>query len=96
MGHDASMKTTCTLLLLVFALASCHHDNSDEFHRYIPDRNYHRTNDSERRDTRPQHRTQRRDEQRRTDNMNALPYLPPFTMRWDCPTEPQMLGYATR
>lgn len=90
------MKTTCTLLMLTFALVSCHHDAHDGARRYSTDRSYRRTNDTDRRDTRPQRRPRPREEQRRTDNINALPYLPPFTMRWDCPTEPQMLGYASR
>ncbi len=90
------MKTTCTLLISVFALAACHHDNHDTPRRYTSDRDYRRTNDTERRNTRSPYRTQRREEQRRTDDMNSLPYLPPFTMRRDCPTEPQMLGYASR
>lgn len=89
------MKTTCTLLLLAFVLSACHHDDRNASRRYTPTRDYRRTNDTDRRNTRTPYRTQRREEQHRTDNMNPLPYLPPFTMRWDCPTEPQMLGYMT-
>lgn len=90
------MKTACTLLVLAFALSACHHDEPDSPRRYTPNSNYRHTDDSERRSNRSQYRTQRREEQRHTDDMNTLPYLPPFTMRWDCPAEPQMLGYMTR
>lgn len=91
------MKTTLPLLLAACVLCACHHRNRDpEIRRYAPNTDYRRTHNAER-----NHRTYRSSSPKRarsteTDNMNRLPYLPPFVMRWDCPPEPQMLGYAMR
>lgn len=84
-----------TALLCALLLPACHHDRDHDRNttRYrTPDkRRYNRatpTNEQRR-------RSQRYRDMSPASNTDTLPYLPPFTMRWDCPNEPQMLGYAT-
>lgn len=85
------MKTILTLMIPGLLLTSCHHsDKRNDFRRDTPA--YHRT-DSDRNERRT-----------RRDTPDDMPYrlhrqqgfLPPVGMRWDCPAEPQMLGYVTR
>ena len=85
------MKMTALFLLGAVMLTACHHSGK-------------RNND--RRDTPTYHRSdnERREYRTRRNTTDDMPYrlhsqqgfLPPVGMRWDCPTEPQMLGYVTR
>lgn len=90
------MKMTALFLLGAVLLTACHHHDRRDDRRSTPD---YRRND---------HYRQERDRNRHTwprhnetdDNIYRLhsPHgsLPPIGMYWNCPTEPQMLGYVTR
>lgn len=86
------MKTLLLCLSLLPLVSCVYHERSDEGRRTLRERDV-RSAPSERRraprvrETRPN---------RPVDRWDSMPYLPPFTMRWDCPNEPQMLGYVTR
>lgn len=91
------MKASILFLTSILILTACHHDRSREDsrrHDNTPARSE-RSYDSQRTRTQ-QGKRQRVRRERRTQNMDSLPYLPPYVMRWNCPTEPQMLGYVTR
>lgn len=84
-----------TALLCALLLPSCHHDRDHDRNttRYRTQEN--RRADRPAKTNEQRRRTQRYRDTRPPQNLDTMPYLPPFTMRWDCPNEPQMLGYAT-
>lgn len=91
------MKAILYPLLTGLLLAACHHRDRATEHRYgerPPE--YRQADDTRHTERSSRQRRGRREEQQHTDNLRTLPYLPPFTMRWNCPPEPQMLGYASR
>lgn len=81
------MKKACFLFLSVSVLVSCVYHERSEGSRRFPHERSSRSEDSSRR---------RAPRVRKHQRPDSMPYLPPFTMRWDCPNEPQTLGYVTR
>ncbi|MCQ2364159.1 MAG: hypothetical protein MJ051_01225 [Akkermansia sp.] len=90
------MKTILTLMIPALLLTACHHSDRRDDRRSTPD---HRRNESYR-----QERDRSQREWPRHSQTDGSLYrlhsphgsLPPVGMRWDCPAEPQMLGYVTR
>lgn len=83
------MKAFLLIIVASLSVSCVYHEGSNEGRHPSRTRSY-RQPESRQRYT-PRHREQIRDKR-----WESMPYLPPFTMRWDCPAEPQMLGYVTR
>lgn len=87
---------TMHILILSLLLTACHHNNHRNERKNAPD---YRRNDS----YRQEHDRRQRSWPRHSDTDDNIyrlhrqqGFLPPVGMRWDCPAEPQMLGYVTR
>lgn len=97
------------LLLPLLMLSACRHSRSADIRRTVPlytmkaDTHRYRTDNSRRKTHRRNTRQPRRHPHRGDSGRNSVPPLPlkaqgtmPIGMRWNCPNEPQMLGYAAR
>lgn len=86
------MKTTTLICLAAVLLSACHHHNHrTDYRRSAPE---FRKHDTYRHEYRNRLQRETNGESYRLHAPQG--YLPPVGMYWNCPTEPQMLGYVTR
>lgn len=89
------MKTRLIILLGAVLLTACHHNDRRDDRRSTPD--YRRNTPTYRSDDGDRRMRVRRESDHTPYRQHRSPgYASPIGMYWNCPTEPQMLGYVTR